>query len=92
MRVPSSTPAGICTDRVRSRGTVPAPAQTRQGLRITRPEPPQVGQVRSTRKKPCWARTLPAPPQVGQVSAPAALSGRAGAVAGVAGHPGRICS
>ena len=31
------------------------------------PRPPQVGQVRSTVKKPCWARTLPWPEQVGQV-------------------------
>ena len=32
------------------------------------PRPPQVGQVRSTVKKPCWARTLPMPEQVGQVT------------------------
>ena len=44
-------------------GAVADPA----GVAITRPVPPQVGQVRSTRKKPCCARTLPAPPQVGQV-------------------------
>ena len=50
------------------------PWQTRQGLRITRPAPPQVGQVRSTRKNPCWARTLPAPWQVAQVSAARPLS------------------
>ncbi len=74
MRVPSSTPAGIATCSVRSRCTVPAPWQIRHGLRITRPAPPQVGQVRSTRKKPCCARTLPAPWQVAQVSAGAFLS------------------
>ncbi len=28
-----------------------------------------VGQVRSTMKNPCWARTLPMPPQVLQVLA-----------------------
>ena len=32
------------------------------------PRPPQVGQVRSTVKKPCCARTLPWPEQVGQVA------------------------
>ena len=74
MRVPSSTPAGIATCRLRSRCTVPAPWQTLHGLRITRPRPPQVAQVRSIRKKPCCARTLPAPLQVGQVSAERLLS------------------
>src|SRR5208282_2587036 len=44
------------------------------GLRITRPAPPHVGQVRSIRKKPCWARTLPLPWQVPQVSAERVLS------------------
>ena len=33
------------------------------------PRPPQVGQVRSTVKKPCCALTLPWPEQVGQVAA-----------------------
>ena len=42
MRVPSSTPAGTLTDRVRSR--------------VTRPAPAQFGQVRSIEKKPCVAR------------------------------------
>ena len=74
MRVPSSTPGGIATCSVRSRCTVPAPWQMRHGLRITLPWPPQVGQVRSIRKKPCCARTLPAPWQVAQVSAARALS------------------
>ena len=32
---------------------------------MTRPAPPQVGHVRSIRKKPCCARTFPAPSQVG---------------------------
>src|SRR3546814_3164993 len=44
----------------------PAPPQTLHGFSITRPAPPQVGQVRSMVKKPCWARTLPWPLQVGQ--------------------------
>jgi hypothetical protein len=39
---------------------------------MVRPLPPQVGQVRSIRKKPCCARTLPAPWQVLQVVAAAA--------------------
>src|SRR5918998_1334199 len=72
MRVPSSTPAGTETDRVRSRCTRPAPPQTLHGFRTVRPLPPQVGQVRSIRKKPCCARTLPAPWQVPQVVAEAA--------------------
>src|SRR3954471_5563255 len=71
MRVPSSTPAGIDTLRVRSRCTRPAPWQTLQGFLMIRPAPLQVGQVRSIRKKPCCARTLPAPRQVGQVCAAA---------------------
>ena len=89
MRVPSSTPGGIVTCRLRSRCTVPAPWQILHGLRITRPWPPQVGQVRSTRKKPCCARILPAPLQVGQVSAARCLVGRAGAAARLAGDAGR---
>ena len=82
-------PAGIATCSVRSRCTVPAPWQIRHGLRITRPWPPQVGQVRSTRKKPCCARTLPAPWQVAQVSRGARLVLGPGAVAGLAGHARR---
>ncbi len=35
---------------------------------MTRPTPPQAGQVRSMVKKPCCARTRPAPSQVGQVT------------------------
>ena len=42
---------------------VPAP---RPGDRIERAGRMQVGQVRSTVKKPCCARTLPMPEQVGQ--------------------------
>ena len=40
-----------------------------QGSAIISPMPRQVGQPRSTTKKPCCARTLPAPPQVAQVRA-----------------------
>src|SRR5664280_3892639 len=67
MRVPSSTPAGTLTDSVRSRVTRPAPPQRSHGLSIVTPRPPQVGQVRSMAKKPCWARTRPWPAQVLQV-------------------------
>ena len=67
MRVPSSTPAGMATCRVRSPWTVPFPWQTLHAFRMTRPVPPHVGQLRSTRKKPCWARTLPAPRHVPHV-------------------------
>ena len=67
MRVPSSTPAGIFTDSVRSRVMRPWPPQLPQGSEITWPLPWQVGQVRSTVKKPCEALTAPAPPQVPQV-------------------------
>ena len=69
MRVPSSTPAGILTDRLRRLSARPSPSQLAQGSAITSPLPRQVGQPRSTTKKPCWARTLPAPPQVEQVCA-----------------------
>ena len=83
MRVPSSTPAGIATCSVRSPCTVPLPWQTLQAFLITRPAPPQVGQVRSTRKKPCCARhlALSAAGRAGRVVA--RLGFRAGAVA----HP-----
>ena len=67
MRVPVSTPAGMLTLSVRSLRTRPAPAQAGQGFLMIWPRPPQVGQVRSTVKKPCCARTLPCPEQVGQV-------------------------
>ena len=66
MRVPSSTPAGILTESMRSRVTRPAPAQDAQGSSITWPRPWQVGQVRSSVKKPWAWRILPAPPQVAQ--------------------------
>ncbi len=73
MRVPVSTPCGMLTDSDRSFWTRPAPAQALQGFLMIWPSPAQVGQVRSTVKKPCCARTLPMPEQVGQVvgSAPA---------------------
>ena len=75
MRVPSSTPAGTLTARVFSRCCTPLPPHARQGFLITRPVPWQVGQVRSTVKKPCWLRTRPAPRQLGQTagSLPASL-------------------
>src|SRR3954447_8278249 len=67
IRVPSSTPAGMLTDKLRSRLTRPAPLQAEQGLSMVSPRPWQVGQVRSMAKKPCCARTRPWPPQVAQV-------------------------
>ena len=67
MRVPVSTPAGTFTLSDRSLLERPWPPQFEQGLLITWPIPEQLGQVRSTVKKPCEARTLPIPEQVGQV-------------------------
>src|SRR5215469_917134 len=67
MRVPSSTPGGMFTDRVRSRCTRPEPAQDGHGLSITWPRPWHDGQVRSRVKKPCVWRILPYPAQVAQV-------------------------
>lgn len=60
MRVPVSTPGGIDIELLRIDPAI-APAG-RQGFSITSPRPWQVGQVRSTMKKPCWARTWPCPP------------------------------
>ncbi len=88
MRVPSSTPAGMLTESVRSRVTRPEPAQDGHGLSITWPRPWQVGQVRSSVKKPWAWRMRPAPPQVGQVFGLRAGLG-AGAGAGLAGDRGR---
>src|ERR1700758_5768465 len=67
MRVPSSTPAGIFTDSVRSRVTRPEPAHDSHGVSIDWPRPWQFGQVRSSVKKPCAWRTRPWPPHIGQV-------------------------
>src|SRR5262245_39974627 len=67
MRVPSSTPAGMLTDSVRSLTTRPEPVHAPQGSLMISPRPWQEGQVRSMVKKPWDARTLPAPEQVGQV-------------------------
>ena len=53
---------------VRSFLTRPDPPQEAQGFLMICPRPPQVGQVRSTVKKPCCALTLPWPEQVGQVA------------------------
>ena len=47
--------------------TRPWPPQAPQGSEMTWPRPWQVGQVRSTVKKPDCERTAPAPPQVPQV-------------------------
>ena len=66
MRVPSSTPAGMLTDSVRSRVTRPEPLQDGHGSSITWPRPWQPGQVRSSVKKPWAWRRRPAPPQCGQ--------------------------
>ncbi len=68
MRVPSSTPAGILTESVRSRVTRPEPPHFSQGFSIVWPRPPQLGHVRSMAKKPCWARTRPCPAQVLQIA------------------------
>ncbi len=65
--MPSSTPAGMLTESVRSRVTRPEPPHFSQGLSIVWPRPWQVGQVRSIAKKPCCARTRPCPAQVLQV-------------------------
>src|SRR5271170_4031910 len=67
MRVPSSTPGGMFTDKVRSRVTRPDPAHEPHGLSIDWPRPWQFGQVRSIVKNPWAWRTLPAPPHIGQV-------------------------
>src|SRR6516164_3132754 len=78
MRVPSSTPAGILTDKVRSLTTRPEPLQAAHASLMISPRPWQEGQVRSMVKKPWLARTLPAPLQVGQ---------EAGCVPGLAPEP-----
>ena len=57
----------MLTESVRSFVTRPCPAQAVQGSEITWPRPWQVGQVRSTVKKPDCERTAPCPPQVEQV-------------------------
>src|SRR5271155_927022 len=67
IRVPSSTPCGILTDKDRSRVTRPEPEQEGQASSIIWPRPRQPGQVRSSVKNPCACRTRPAPPQVEQV-------------------------
>src|SRR5210317_2602912 len=81
MRVPVSTPAGMFTLSARSFSVRPCPPQDLHGFLMIWPIPEQVGQVRSTVKNPCVARTLPMPEQVGQVvgsdppSAPVPLHG-----------------
>src|SRR3954462_5703699 len=67
MRVPSSTPCGMLTDKVRSRVTRPEHELDGLGSSIIWPRPWQFGQVRSKVKKPWACRTRPAPPQVEQV-------------------------
>src|SRR5437588_9188683 len=67
MRVPSSTPGGMLTERERSRVSRPEPEHDGQGLSITWPRPWQPAQVRSRVKDPCAWRSRPEPPQCGQV-------------------------
>ena len=88
MRVPSSTPAGMLTDSVRSRLHLARAVAVRAGLSMISPRPRQRGQVRSMAKKPCCARTRPWPPQVVQVSGFGAGLG-ARARTGLAGDRGR---
>ncbi len=57
----------MLTESVRSLVTRPWPPHEAQGSEITWPRPWQVGQVRSTVKKPDCERTAPCPPQVPQV-------------------------
>src|SRR5579864_8721747 len=57
----------MLTASVFSRRTRPCPAQDLHGFSIVWPEPWQVGQGRSTVKKPCCDRTLPCPWQVRQL-------------------------
>ena len=59
----------MLTESERSCVVRPVPEHLAQGDLITWPRPLQVGQVRSTEKKPCAARTRPAPPQVAHVEA-----------------------
>ena len=81
MRAPSSTPAGMRTESVRSRRTWPMPWQSPQGSSTRRPDPPQRGQARSMEKKPWVARTRPWPPQALQV---------VGLVPGLAPEPSQV--
>src|ERR1700744_6459935 len=67
MRVPSSTPCGILTDRVRSRVTRPEPEHDGHGSSIIWPRPWQPGQADSSGKKPRACRTRPAPPHIEHV-------------------------
>ena len=67
MRSPSSTPAGILTDKVLFCLTRPAPVQVGHGSLIILPLPWHLGHVCCTEKKPCCIRTWPCPPQVEQV-------------------------
>ena len=67
MSLPLSIPAGILIFRVWLFLTVPVPRQAGHGSEMTKPRPPQVGQVRDMEKKPLDWRIWPAPPQVGQV-------------------------
>ena len=69
--MPSSTPAGIFTVRVRRARTRPSPPHSGQGCSMTVPVPVQRGQVRVVMTWPrnerwtCW--TSPRPRQVSQV-------------------------
>src|SRR5207248_7276254 len=67
-RDPSSTPAGILTERPFSSRIRPAPLQLAHGSLITFPAPPHCGHVRATAKKPCEYRICPRPAQPLQVT------------------------
>ena len=60
---PSSTPAGIAICSVSSSWSIPVPSHVRQGLRMTRPSPRQIGQALEIIRKPCECMTWPRPPQ-----------------------------
>ena len=65
---PSSTPAGILTDKVLFCLVRPAPWQVGHGSLTILPLPWHFGQVCCTEKKPCCMRTWPCPPQVVQLT------------------------
>ncbi len=91
MRVPVSTPGGICTVRVRRVRTRPSPEHSWHGCGIVVPKPWHCGHGRDVmtwpRKDRCTCWISPRPLHMTQVSVAAARS-RAGGVAGVAAHGG----
>ena len=68
--IPSSTPAGMVTVRVRRRRSTPCARQFEQGVAMVRPAPLQAGQGVVTANCPktlrCARRTWPEPAQVTQ--------------------------